>query len=83
MTTNITCNPGNRTDILNLFNNTNDNYIDLFICGTDMDNSFGGSLSYSDTLFMYARSSGFVEFNKTQRGATIIKLTEESTTDCG
>ena len=81
MNDNVTCNPAPRSDIDELFSDPNNN-IDYFICGTDIDNNYGGSLSWSQTQFMYARSSGFVSYNKTERGATILLISEKTNTNC-
>ena len=72
----ITCNPTTREDIESLFS-SNEYTIDYFICGTDIDNSFGGKMPGSKTTFMYALSSGFTGWETTDRGATIIRIHED------
>jgi hypothetical protein len=81
MGNNITCNGANREDIDALFETPGYN-IDYFICGTDIDNSFGGKMTSSNTTFMYAKSTGFVGWNTTERGATLITIKETKTSDC-
>src|SRR5688572_14440730 len=77
MHSNVTCSSEPRKDIDDILFDPNFN-IDYFICATDSDNSFGGSMDLvnKDLTFMYARSSGFTGWNKTVRGATIITVHE-------
>jgi hypothetical protein len=46
MNNNVTCNPTQRDEIIKLFNYSAYG-IDLFMCGTDIDNSFGGKYKNS------------------------------------
>jgi len=75
---NVTCNPVPRQDMNNLFANDS-NQIIMFLCGTDIDNNFIGAVyQESHTFFMYARSTGFVGWNQTDRGATIMRVQERA-----
>mmetsp|Transcript_23772 Transcript_23772/g.18157 ORF Transcript_23772/g.18157 Transcript_23772/m.18157 type:complete len:220 (+) Transcript_23772:281-940(+) len=71
---NVTCNPTVREDINNLFFNSSNN-IAMFVCAEDIDNNYIGIFyQESPVMFMYARSTGFVGYNQTDRGASLIRL---------